>query len=474
MLDHVIGSTLKNKYWYLSFALALGLAAVLAVPTLAGGLTVFGGKVETSAQPGREYYYSMKVENTSDASSDVAVEIKGYGTESENPFVVLDSENDTSHHSARQYLAVAPSGFKLGSGESRDVVVSANIPAGTEAGGKYAIVYIHTVPKTGSVATTAGMAARVLLTVDGSELSHTSQIVSIELSSGTELLALVGLINDGNQHYKPHLRGTLSNGNGILASASIDDSWPVIPHYSRQIGLGFRPAEPLPAGEYNVDIEVLDESEMLVAHRTVSVKLGTAYSPHAESPVSNTLPLVKNFAMAPVTTVLKPSVEAELASEGRTISISFPQGAVLGQVPLTLKGYQVENTPAAPKGYSLGDTCFRVDGLSGLLAKEATLTVKYGADDLASAGGEASRLVLARLDENAGGWTVVKTKVDLQNMTLTVNTNHFSTWAVMVRPASSSRTALLYIAEVAAVLGVCATLLILTRRRRLMHPSRGA
>jgi hypothetical protein len=454
------------RHRWLSVVLAFGLVSVLAIPALAGGLTVFGGKIETGAETGRDYSYSMKVQNTSDASLDIAVEIKGYGTESENPFVVLDPADDASHHSARQYLAVAPSAFHLASAELREIVVSANIPQDTEAGGKYAIVYIHTVPKSGSVATTAGMAARVLLTVEGSRLSHTSQITAVSLVSGKSLQALVELANDGNQHYKPHLRGTLRKGDKVLALASTDDLWPVIPHYSRQFGLSFRPAETLPAGDYDLDVEVLDELEAMVAQQTSTLKLNTAYAPVADLPSSALAPSVAKVPAAPVSIVLKPSAKATLATEDETISINFPQGAVISQVPLTLRGDQAENAPPAPADYQIGGTCFKVEGLNGLLAKEATLTVKYSANDLQSAGGDASRLVLARWDEGAGQWTVLKTRVDRSNMTLTATTDRFSTWAVMARPAGSSHTLLFSIAGVGAVLVMCGLLLVLRRKRR--------
>jgi hypothetical protein len=60
--------------------------------------------------------------------------------------------------------------------------------------------------------------------------------------------------------------------------------------------------------------------------------------------------------------------------------------------------------------------------------------VKYTAADLDKAGGDASRLRLARWDEAQSRWSVLKTKVDKEAMTLTTNTNQLSIWAVMVAP----------------------------------------
>jgi hypothetical protein len=80
----------------------------------------------------------------------------------------------------------------------------------------------------------------------------------------------------------------------------------------------------------------------------------------------------------------------------------------------------------------LGTTCFRVDGLTGLLVKKATVTVKYSSADMDKAGGNAAKLELARWDEGQSGWTVLKTKVNTQASTLTADTNQFSIWAVVV------------------------------------------
>jgi hypothetical protein len=94
----------------------------------------------------------------------------------------------------------------------------------------------------------------------------------------------------------------------------------------------------------------------------------------------------------------------------------------------------LEQLPPQPTGFDLATTCFRIDGLTGLLAKEATVTVEYTAADLDKVGSDASRLRLARWDEAQSQWSVLKTKVDKEAMTLTTNTNQLSIWAVMVAP----------------------------------------
>ena len=102
-----------------------------------------------------------------------------------------------------------------------------------------------------------------------------------------------------------------------------------------------------------------------------------------------------------------------------------------------LQSYPPEQLPAPPAGSKLGTTCFRVDGLTGLLLKEAKITVRYSSVDLDRAGGEASRLQLARWDEASNKWVVFQTTVDKDSMTLTTTSNQFSLWAVMAGTPSS-------------------------------------
>ena len=70
---------------------------------------------------------------------------------------------------------------------------------------------------------------------------------------------------------------------------------------------------------------------------------------------------------------------------------------MLADVVVTLKPYPTNQLSPAPSGAKLGATSFEITGLAGLLSKDATVKVKYSADDLAAAGGDASHLKLCLL-----------------------------------------------------------------------------
>ncbi len=147
--------------------------------------------------------------------------------------------------------------------------------------------------------------------------------------------------------------------------------------------------------------------------------------------------------MPPVTEsniTLTPGKAGTLRSPDGRISISFPQGAVLGDVVVTLKPYDRDNLKAAPANAKLGVTCFEITGLTGLLRKDATVTVEYSADDLAAAGGDASQLKLAYFDAAKKAWVILPTQVHTQDMTLTATTNHMGIWTVMVSSSAGSES----------------------------------
>jgi hypothetical protein len=164
--------------------------------------------------------------------------------------------------------------------------------------------------------------------------------------------------------------------------------------------------------------------------------------------------------------VLTPDSASILQTEDGRISISFPQGAVFSQLEISLRSYPLAQLAAPPFGYSLSASAFRVDGLPGLLAKEATITVKYLPADLERAEGEAARLKLARWDMADGRWTVLATKLDREAMTISADTNQLSIWAIMVGPPARVNWPL--IAGVAAgviVLGLLVYFLAVRPRR---------
>jgi hypothetical protein len=444
-----------KRFKTINVSLALFLAICLALVSgqiVFAGLRVAGAKIIAEITPGSELTHIMNVGNTTDESMDIAIEVSGYGTSATQNFIVLSPQEDISQYSARTFFNVSPSSFHLEPGESRDVTFYGKVPDDAVNGGRYAIIFIHTQPTGQDTATITAVAARVLLTINNSSLVHTSEITSVETKPKQPLDLLITIANKGNHHYNPDISGTLKKANKTLASASTIETWPVIPGYSRQFSLSFAGSftNGVPAGIYTAEITVKDEAGNLTAEYSYSLEVEEPYTPPS----------------LPVKVIVSPATASDLKTNDGKVTISFPKGSVTGQVTVSLESYSVAKLPTLPVDYQAADTCFRVDGLTGLLAKEATVKVQYSPADLEKAGGDASQLKLARWDEGDNQWSILKTAVDKNNMTLTAATDRFSIWSVMVAPPVKINLPLIIGGSIGGVIIVCLAVLYFIKRRK--------
>jgi hypothetical protein len=270
-----------------------------------------------------------------------------------------------------------------------------------------------------------------MLTVKDSKLIETGTITNIvvgDIVAGKPISVATTLKNTGNHHYYGVVNQvTVTDAAGKTVGTAKADPLPnaVIPGQSVRFDAPV--STPLSIGTYTVKSDMMLESGAILDSRSTSVTVKEAYIP----PFSESSMKVGPDNPATVT-----------VPEG-TIMISIPRGAVLAETTLTVKPY-TENLPQVPAGANAGSTTFSVDGLSGLLAQDATVTVRYSRTDLDTAQGDASKLELGRYDRAEGRWTLLPTSVDKNAMTLTTSTNRFSIWAVMaaenIPPAAQAST----------------------------------
>ena len=259
--------------------LVVCLTLIMASPLLAGGITVSNAKINTAVSPDKTYTYTMNVENSSDGPTDIGVEVKGYGMSNTKDFAALEPADDTSPESARELLSVNPSSFSLAAGASQGITVTAKIPAGTSNGGRYAAIFIHTVPQGGQqINTISAIAARVLLTISGNSQDTSSQITAVDAAKTTPPQpagVMITLADKGNFHYEPHIQATLKNGTKIIATGIFTNpGWPILPGYSRQYQINLTGQEAIAAGKYQVDVTVKDDSGKAITSGTFPVTYG--------------------------------------------------------------------------------------------------------------------------------------------------------------------------------------------------------
>ncbi len=411
----------KCKLLLLTITLVIVLPVLLFSSPAYAGLSIGPAILDEMASYGENSLSSINVGNTGEAPMDIEVAVKGYGQSLDGTTRALDE--DTNPYTIVPYLEVSPTTLHLEPGESQYLFLSANVPSEVEASG-YAVVLISIVPPPGSqVVIVAAVAVGVRVTVQGSELRHQGEITEIgatEIISGQPIEVLTTFKNTGNHHFK--VKGELAisdeSGKRLTTIYSPLITTPILPTISQQLQAIFIPEAELAEGTYYVHSKVMLEDGTVLNEAEGSFEIGVPYIP--PSPEASI--------------ILTPQNPAALETPDGRISISFPQGSVTADVEVAIRTYPHSQLPEPPQDSQLGATCFRVDGMPGLLAKEATLTVKYSADDLALADGDASRLRLARWDEAQRQWSVLDTEVDSEAMTLTSYTNQLGLCTVMVTP----------------------------------------
>jgi len=430
----------------------IGLAALalLTSPALAQ-IAINPGSMDMLVPEGQHALPSITVSNDSDKPMDFEVKLAGYGQGTSGSTEVL--EPDTNPLSAVSYISFDPAEFFLEPGESQEIDLTVSIPQGID-GGRYAVVLVIATPGDSEPITTISrMGILVRLTIAGSQLVEQGSIRFIgsePVESGEPIPIKVTYANEGNVHYEAQSSVTIFDTQGDVLDIARSSWAVVIPGYSRELVAEWIPGRDLDPGIYNAEASVYLEDGTRLDEVAGSFEVGMPYVPPAP----------------PVSITLTSDSASTLQTEDGRFSISFPQGAVFSDVDISLWDYPLDQLAPLPPGYSLAATAFRVDGLPGLLAKEAMVAVKYLSVDLERAKGDAARLKLARWDMADGQWTVLKTNLDQEAMTISAKTNQLSIWAVIVGPPARVNWALIGgVVGGVVVLGLLVYFLVVRRKR---------
>jgi len=410
--------SMKNSYWLLLFTLFL-VAVFIISPITA--LKVEGAKVLLDVKPGTTYIFPMAVSiKADDSASEYSIDILGFGqTLDAGMYEGLSAGKDTSPYSARSFISFPSSTIRLQPGERKEFNATIRIPKDVGAGGRYAVVLIHPAAAgTGQASFATAVLVPVMLTVEGTKLVETGTITGVsvcEVIAGKPIVVATTLQNTGNHHYYGAINQVSvrdPSGREIGSAQSDPFARAVIPgqsvRFETQLTTG------LPVGTYTVVSRMTLENGTLLDEKSSTFSVQEEYIPPFEE----------------ATATVVPDRETVLRTSGGEITITFPPGAVLADAEVTVSPY-ADTLPAPPSGATAGTTAFTVDGLSGILAKPATMVVKYNPADLQAAGGDAGKLSLARWDRVDGKWTVLPTTVNAGASTLTASTDRFGIIAVM-------------------------------------------
>ena len=400
--------------------------SVIAFPSTA--VKVEGAKIMLDVKPGTNYVFPMAVSTKPDnPPSDYAIDVYGFGQLAEGgSYIPLTAGDYAGVYSARSFVTVESPVIHIDPGQRKAFNATIKVPPDIGEGGRYAIIHIHpaVIQGAGQTGFATAIIVPVMLTVQDTKLIETGTITEIavgDIVAGKPITVSTTLKNTGNHHYYGlvnQVNVTESAGKSLATAKGNPTGNAVIPGQS--VRFDTLVSTPLAAGTYTIKSDMLLASGDILDSKTTRITVKEAYIPP--------------FQQTSVKVIPESPVILEIP-EG-TVRISFPQGAVLAETIVTVKPY-IGTLLNLPAGAKAGTTTFSVDGLSGFLGKDATVTVRYSKSDLDAADGDASKLALGRYDRGEARWTVLPTTVDKEGMSLSASTNRFSTWVVMAAPAGA-------------------------------------
>jgi len=390
--------------------------------TPVAGLRVSGSKYMNSLAPGETGIHTMTVSSGSDdPPMDMQVDVWGFGQTGQKTYASLIPSEDTSPYSARTLITLSSPTFHLNPGESKEITATIAVPKNVGDGGRYAIITIHNAPiGNGSTAIVTAISVPVLITISNSKISSKGSIEKVTTSDiipGQPIRFTTALKNTGNMYYYQTNNSVSiinSTGKEVAMVATGPSAFAIIPTFT--VNYEVNVDTPLPSGSYTAISKISLQDGTVLDSKNATFEIQANYVPPIQ----------------PANVKLTARSSATLAGSDRRVIIEFPAGAVFSDTEVSLKPLAKDRAPAASANMTPASTFFTIEGITGLLAKDAIMKVKYTSADLEAAGSDVSKLVLARYDDSENKWTILPTYLDKNELTLSAATNRFGTWGIMV------------------------------------------
>jgi P pilus assembly chaperone PapD len=472
--------------------IALIATLILTAPVFAG-LRVTNAKILDSVSPSQVKTYTMNVGDNTDEPMDIAVEVRGLGNDITGTIQALTAENDLSPYSARQFITATPATFHLEPGQSQDVTVTVTTPGDVGNGGRYADIFIHTIPSGGGqIAISLAVSAQVLLTISNSNLAITGHITSLDIPQAVsqQLLSATAVIqNTGNYHYKIACNGTVrdSQGNVVGVSWPTDTIYNLIPTFTRQVAIPLNISQELTPGTYTLDVDAYTQDGTLLDSTSKAFVITNSYKPMPLNILSIEFfsagqLTMHQWAMSEDGTLMEKVEASSLSSD---VTINILQGTKItgegGETPAPITVTAMDEPPTPPENYSVAKA-YQFNPTGVQFDQPAHVTLGYTDSDIPS-GADAGQLSIATFNENTLRWDPIESEVDTVAHTITFPVTHFSVYALLTPPASQSaaatggKTPWIWIGIGALWLVVIAVSMWMVQRRRLAaaqaHKHRG-
>lgn len=400
----------------------------LSVPASAG-VKISGIKYMGEVLAGESVTHEIILYNNVDQSADYSISINGFGQTLESTYYTLEPSEDVSPYSALSFLELDKDKVHLEPESSGSILATINVPKDAGFGGRYAIIKVQSSSEgNGNLGIGTIINVPIMLTISKSDIIKTGEITDVkmgEIVGGQPLAVSTVLKNTGNHHYY-HVINQVKildeEGNEVASSSTDPAPSAMIPTYSVRFETSFE--EEFSIGEYTAHSTMMLEDGTVLDEKTASFEITEQYFPPFEE----------------TSITLTPGSPAILKDSNSRYTVSFPQGSVLSDVDVFLKPAFKSQLPMPYGDEKLGASCFRLEGVQGLLNKDAEVKVVYSNDDLEIAGGSLSMLKLAYYDEVERNWVVLPTKVNEDEMILSASTNRLGTWAVVASSTASTKS----------------------------------
>jgi hypothetical protein len=383
---------------------------------------------------------------------DVSVAVVGLGNDLSGSSKWPNPEDDLSPYSARTFVTASPTSFHLDPGQSQNVNVTISVPGNVGDGGRYAVVYIRTIPSGTGVVFAPAVAVPIMLTIQGSNLITTGHISSLNLSTpqSEQLFSIAATVNNtGNYHYKLSLTGNVTDNLGQVVGTAwqTDSIYNLIPTFAQQVDVPFNISQELAPGVYTAQVDAYTTDGVFLDSATIEFALTSTYKPMPletlavefwDTGKADNL----KWAVAEDGTLMQAVSASSLTS---TVTITMPQGTKVydsnGQAATSISVTQVN--PPPPAGYTMISAYNFLPG-NITFDPKTDITLEYTAAQLPK-GVSAANLKIAYYDQTTMQWTVLNdSEVTINQAThkITFSTTHTGIYAIVVPPLPKTATIL--------------------------------
>jgi hypothetical protein len=253
------------------------LVLVLLTIAPASGITVSGIALVTDVSPGEQIIFNMTAD-AGDVSEPVDVEahVIAFTHDLECNRVRIP-DNETSPYTARDFLKVTPERATIEPGEKVVFTLEGIVPEDVGDGGRYALVGISTVPSGDeTVGFSSGVDVPVFLTIAGSEIIETGEIIGLNLSEGDDggLVAEILFEHTGNHHYKASVEIVLKDHEGnIVEEVAYPSRCSLLPSTKRGCAIQIGSEADLVPGTYTVEVSVIEQDGTMLDTKEATIEV---------------------------------------------------------------------------------------------------------------------------------------------------------------------------------------------------------